>query len=155
MRRVLLILIIGPVATLLILLLIETLGAQILTNFLIGHISDNAMLLIIVMGLFVFTMIISIIVGFYISGNIDIGLVLGSSFLSFFCTLFLLFIISNGSLLSSYPEVYQKISGFEVFLKFPEELVDFGIYILPNVFYLFILTIVIYYVLFILFLELL
>jgi len=146
---------IGIISTLLILLLIETLFAQIITNFLIGHVSDNAMLLIITMGLFIFTIIISIIVGFFITGDINIISVLKSSLLAFVCTLVSLFIISNLFLLVCHKDLYSEVSGFEIILIFPQVLVYFGIFILQNIFYLFILEIVIYYVFFVMFLELL
>lgn len=144
---------IGSLSTLLILLMIETLAAQILTDFLIGHISDNAMLLLIMSMLFIFTLIISIIVGYFITKDITRISVLKASIMSLACLLLFLFIVSNGSLLISYRNVYSNIHGFEILPVFPQVLIYFSIYILGDVFNLFLLQIVVYYVFFLLFLE--
>ncbi|MFW9971266.1 MAG: hypothetical protein ACFFDF_13820 [Candidatus Odinarchaeota archaeon] len=145
--------VIGVIGTLVILLMIETLTAQFLTDFLIGHISDNVMVLILILGLFLLTIIISYIVGFFMTGDIQQISVLKASILSFACTILFLFIISNGTLFIYYPQVFSKIHGFEIALVFPQVLVYFAIYILNIVFNLFILTIVVYYLWFIFFLE--
>lgn len=145
---------IGYISTILILLMIETLYAQILTDFIIGFISNNTVLLIIILGLFVLSMIISIMVGFYITGDINRNSVIKSSLMSLLCTLFFLFIVSNIFMFLNYKNVYSKISGFEILLIFPQILVYFGIYILNDVFNLFLFSISVYYVFFVIFLKL-
>ncbi len=143
----------GSVSTLLILLMTEVMFAQFLTNTLIGNISDNLMLLIIILGLFLFTVIIAFIVGYFITGDIKLKSVRNASIMSLACLLLFLFIVSNGSLFIFYGNVYQNIHGFQILLVFPQVLVYFSIYILGDVFNLFLLQIIVYYVFFVIFLE--
>jgi len=143
----------GSISTLLILLMIEVMFAQFLTYTLIGNISDNLMLLIIILGLLLFTVIIAFIVGYSITGDIKLKSVRNASFMSLMCLLLFLFIVSNVSLFIFYRNVYQNIHGFQILPVFPQVLVYFSIYILEDVFNLFILTIVVYYLFFVIFLE--
>ncbi len=144
---------IGSISTLLTLLMLETLMAQILTDTIIGNISDNLMLLIIMISLFLFSMVISVIVGYFITKDMTRKSVFKATIMSLGCLLLFLFIVSNGLLLISYRNVYSKISGFEIVPIFPQVLVYFSIYILGDVFNLFILIIIVYYIFFIFFLE--
>lgn len=144
---------IGIISTLLILLMVEVIFAQILTDFLIGNISDNLMLLLIMMGMFLFTIIISIIIGYVITKDISEKSVYKASAMSLLGLLLFLFVISNGSLFIYYREVYSKISWYELIPIFPQVLVYFSIYILGDVFNLFILIIIVYYIFFIILLE--
>jgi len=143
----------GSISTLLVLLMSEVLFAQILTNTILNNISDNLMLLIIIIGLFLMTILIAFIVGYFISQDIALKSVRNSSIMSLGCLLFFLFIVSNVSLFVLYRDVYSKIYGFDIIGIFPQVLVYFSIYILEDVFNLFILTIVVYYVIFVVFLE--
>ncbi len=144
---------IGSISTLLILLMVETFFAQLISDFLIENISNNLILFIIILGLFLFTIIISSIIGYIITKDMTQKSVFKASIMSLGCLLLFLFIFSNGSLLIAYPNVYSKISGFEIVPIFPHVLVYFSIYILGDVFNLFILIIIVYYVFFIIFLE--
>ncbi|HEC40450.1 hypothetical protein LCGC14_0957740 [marine sediment metagenome] len=144
---------IGSISTLLILLMVETLMAQIITDTILNSINDNLMLLIIMTGMFLFTTVISITIGYIITKDMTQKSVFKASILSLGCLLIFLFIVSNGSLLISYRNVYSKIIGFEIVPIFPQVLVYFSIYILRDVFNLFILIIIVYYVFFVFFLE--
>ncbi len=144
---------IGSLSTLLILLMAEVLFAQILTDTILNSINDNIMLLIIMMGMFLFTIIISIIVGYFITQDITRKSVLKTTIMSFLCLLLSLFVISNVSLFIAYRSVYSEIHGFEILFIFPQVLIYFSIYILGDVFSLFIFEIIVYYVFFIFFLE--
>lgn len=144
---------IGSISTLSILLMVETLFAQILTDTILNNISDNLMLLIIMTGMLLIVIIISIIVGYFVSQDIHQDSVYKSFVISLLCLLLFLFTISNGSLLIYYREVYSGIRGFEILFVSPEALIKFSIYILGDVFLLFILEIVVYYIFFVIFLE--
>lgn len=144
---------IGSISTLLILLMVEVFFAQILTDTILNSISDNLMLLIIMMGMLIFTLIISIIVGYFVTGDMTRKSVFKTSLMSLGCLLLFLFIVSNGSLLIFYRSVYSKIHGFQILGIFPQVLVYFSIYILRDVFNLFIFIILAYYAFFIIFLE--
>jgi len=143
----------GSISTLLILLMIEVMFAQFLTYTLIGNISDNLMLLIIILGLLLFTVIIAFIVGYSITGDIKLKSVRNASIMSLMCLFLFLFVVANVSLFIFYRYVYQNIHGFEILWVFPKVLVYFSIYILEDVFNLFLLIIFMYYAFFVTFLE--
>ena len=143
----------GSISTLLILLMMEVMFAQFLTNTLIGNINDNLMLLIVIIGLFLLTIVIAFIVGYFVTEGISIKSVQNASILSLMCLLLFLFGVANGSLFIFYRDVYSEVSGFEILWIFPQVLVYFSIYVLGDVFSLFILEIIIYYLFFIVFLE--
>ena len=143
----------GSISTLLILLMLEVAFAQFLTNTLIGNINDNVMLLVIIVGLLIFTMIIAFIVGFFVTQDIALKSVRNASIMSLLCLVFMLFAMCNIVLYLNYREIYDNVIGFEIFWVFPQVLVYFSIYILGDVFSLFILEIIIYYLFFIVFLE--
>ena len=143
----------GSISTLLILLMLEVFFAQILTNTLIGNISDNLMLLIIILGLFLFTIIIAFIVGYFVAGDIRLKSVRNASILSLVCLFLFLLVVCNVSLYLNYKDIYSQIYGFEILWIFPQVLVYFSIYILEDVFSLFVIIIIIYYAFFVIFLE--
>ena len=144
---------IGSVSTLLILLMVEVLFAQILTDTILNSINDNLALLIIMSGMFLFTIIISVVVGYFLTEDINLKSVRNATILSVLCLLLFLFIVVNSSLYLNYPEVYSKIHGFQILGVFPQVLIKFSIYILGDVFALFILEIIVFYLFFIIFLE--
>ena len=143
----------GSISTLLILLMMEVLMAQIITNTILNNISDNLMLLIIITSLFLLTAIIAFIVGYFITEDIALKSVRNASIMSLGCLLLFLFAISNGSLFIFYRNVYSKVCGFEILWIFPQVLVYFSIYVLGDVFNLFLLQIIIYYLFFVIFLD--
>ena len=144
---------IGSVSTLLILLMVEVIFAQILTDTILNSINDNLMLLIIMVVMFLFTIIISVVVGYFLTEDIARKSVVKASIMGLMCLFLFLFIISNVSLFIKYRSIYSEIHGFQVLGVFPQVLVKFSIYILGDVFSLFILEIVVYYLFFIFFLE--
>jgi len=144
---------VGSISTIIILLMVETAFAQILTDTLIGNISDNVILLVIILGLFIFTIIISVVVGYFITGNISQMSVYKASVMSLLCLIGFLFVITNTSLFIYHRDVYSQIYGLEIALIFPQVIVYFSIYILGTVFNLFVMVIVVYYLFFAFFLE--
>ncbi len=143
----------GSVSTLLVLLMTEVFFAQLLTNFLINNIGDNLMLLIIIIGLVLLTIVVAFIVGYFVTGDIALKSVRNASILSLACLFLFLFVVCNGFLYWVYPHVYNQIYSFEILIIFPQVLVYFSIYILDSIFSLFVMIIVVYYVLFVFFLE--
>ena len=143
----------GSISTLLILLMTEVMFAQVLTDTLIGNINDNLMLLIVIIGLFLLTIVIAFILGYFITQDIALKSVRNASIMSLMCLLLFLFGVANGSLFIFYRDVYSEVTGFEILWIFPQVLVYFSIYVLGDVFSLFILEIIIYYLFFIVFLE--
>ena len=143
----------GSISTLLVLLMTEVMFAQILTDTILGSINDNLTLLVIIISLFLFTIVIAFIVGYFITQDIALKSVRNASFMSLMCLLLFLFVVANSSLFIFYRDVYSEVSGFEILWIFPQVLVYFSIYVLGDVFSLFILEIIIYYVFFVIFLE--
>ena len=145
----------GSISTLLVLLMIELFYAQILTNTLIGNISDNLMLFVIILGLLFFTIVVAFIVGFTITKQIALKSVLYSSGLSLIGLLIVLIVVPNLSLFALHRDVYRDVYGFQIVTAQPQVLVLFSILVLGDVFNLFIFTILSYYVIFVIFLDLL
>lgn len=143
----------GSISTLLVLLMSEVMFAQFLTDTLIGNINDNLMLLVIITGLFLLTIVIAFILGYFITQDIALKSVRNASIMSLLCLVLFLFGVANGSLFIFYRDVYSEVSGFEILWIFPQVLVYFSIYVLNDAFSLFILEIIVYYVFFIFFLE--
>ena len=143
----------GSISTLLILLMSEVLMAQIITSTILNNIDDNLMLLIIIIGLFLMTIIIAFIVGYFITEDIAIKSVRNASFMSLGFLFLFLFVVANISLFVYHRDVYSEIYGFEILWAFPQVLVLFSIYVLGNVFNLFLLQIAVYYIFFVGFLE--
>lgn len=144
---------IGSISTLLILLMSEVMFAQIITNTILNNINDNLMLLIIIIGLFLMTIVIAFIVGYFITQDISLKSVRNASVMSLMCLFLFLFVVANVSLYIMYEDVYSKVYGFDILWVFPQVLVIFSVYVLGDVFNLFLLQIIIYYVFFIIFLE--
>ncbi len=133
--------------------MLEVFFAQILTSTLIGNISDNLMLLIIILGLFLFTIIIAFIVGYFVAGDIRLKSVRNASILSLACLFLVLLVVCNVPLYLNYKDIYSQIYGFEILWIFPQVLVYFSIYILEDIFSLFVIIIITYYAFFVIFLE--
>ena len=83
----------------------EVVMAQIITDTLIGNINDNLMLLIIITGLFLLTIAIAFIVGYFITQDIALQAVRNASVLSIMCLLLFLFVVANVSLFIFYRDV--------------------------------------------------
>ena len=143
----------GSISTLFILLMVEVFMAQILVNSILGYINDNLALLVIIVSLFLFTIIIAFIVGYFVAGDIRLKSVRNASILSLACLFVVLFVVCNVSLYLNYKDIYSQIYGFEILWIFPQVLVYFSIYILEDVFSLFVIIIIIYYAFFVIFLE--
>jgi len=143
----------GSISTLLILLMLEVLLASIITDTILGFINDNLMLLVIILSLMLLTIVIAFIIGFLISKDIALKSVRNASILSLVCLLSFLFVACNVTLFFNYRYIYSGLIGFEIIPVFPQVIVYFSIYMLGDVFNLFILIIIVYYVFFIFFLE--
>lgn len=144
---------IGSLSTLLILLMMEVLMAQIITSTILNNISDNLMLLIIITSLFLLTIVIAFIVGFFVTQDIALKSVRNASVMSLMSLVLFLFAVANGSLFVYYRDVYSEIYGFEILWVFPQVLVLFSIYVLKDIFNLFLVVIFSYYVMFVVFLD--
>ena len=133
--------------------MLEVFMAQIIVNTILNNISNNLILLIVIISLFLLTIVISFIVGFFVAGDIRLKSVRNASILSLACLFVVLFVVCNVSLYLNYKDIYSQIYGFEILWIFPQVLVYFSIYILEDVFSLFVIIIIIYYAFFVIFLE--
>ena len=144
---------IGFVASLMFLLMFYVLFAQILSDFVIGNVEDNSVLFAIILGLLLITFFVSIIVGGMIIKGIKQTSIIKASIMSILLTLFIIIIISYIGLFVLFPQVFRELQDIEIILIFPQVIVYFGIYVLGQVYALFILTLIIYFLLFVSFLD--
>lgn len=144
---------VGFLASLLLLLIIYVLFAQVIVDYLINSLDNLIILSLIILGLLMLSFIISLVVGFLITDNIKETSVLKASVMSFLVNFFLIVIISYISMFIFYPNVFSEVSGLETLLIFPQVIIYFSIYILSHPFYLFIVSSFVYFIIFIIFLE--
>lgn len=143
---------IGIIASILLFLLAYTLLAKILIlTFLSGSNDLGLLLLVILLELIAF--ISSILISIWQTDDLPGTVIVKTAFVSFIINLMIIGILSYGTLLILYPEIFQELSILEYGLVYPTVLLYFSIYILGHPIYLFIYSIITYFVLFIIFLE--
>lgn len=145
---------VGILSSMLTFFIIYTLSARALTLTILDSLeNDTTLLLFIILSLEFIAFISSISVSFLLTDNIPEKYVIASSLVAYLCNLALLVGISYASLFLLYPEIFQGLSGIEILIVFPTVLIYFSIFVLGHPIYLIILSIVSYYVFFIVFLE--
>lgn len=144
---------VGFLASLLLLLIIYVMFAQVIVDFLINSIDNQIILSLIILGLLMLSFVISLIVGFLITDDIRKTSILKASIMSFLVNFIIILVISYVSLIIFYPNVFSEVSGLEIILIFPQVIIYFSIYILIHPFYLFIISSFVYFIIFIIFLE--
>ena len=145
---------VGILSSMLTFFIIYTLSARALTLTILDSLeSDTTLLLFIILSLEFIAFISSIAVSFLLTENIPNKHVIASSLVAYLCNLAFLVGISYASLFLLYPEIFQGLSGIEVLIVFPAVLIYFSIFVLGHPIYLIILSIVSYYMFFIVFLE--
>ena len=134
-------------------LLAYTLFARVLVLTFFGE-ENHLSLLFIVTGLELIAFISSIFISLWQTDDLPEKIVLKTAFVTFVINLIIINILSYGSLFILYPGIFKNLSLIEIPLVFPTVLLYFSIYVLGHPIYLFILSIITYYLLFIIFLEL-
>lgn len=144
---------VGIGISLLIFLIIQVGFAQLLTDIIINNINQQFTLFLIIFGLLFISFLSSIITSYLVTNYLSKISVLYASFMAIYGSLFILIIISYGTLLIYNPALFRNVHGFAMFLIFPQVIITFTIYFLENIIFLFIFSIVSYFALFILFLN--
>jgi len=143
----------GLMFSIMLFFVIYTALAQVFTDFLIENFDDVTNLSIIVLTLLILSFIVSIGVGLLICGDISKSVIYKSSIMSFLINFVILIFIGYLSMFILYPQVFTNIVGVQVIFIFPQIIVYFAIYVVGNIFYLYIGTQILYFIFFIIFLE--
>lgn len=143
---------IGIITSILVFLLAYTVFARTLVITLLNKGNDIGLLLL-VMCLELIAFISSIVVSIWQTDDLSQKLVIKTALISFGVNLIILTVLSYGTLYLIYPEIFEGLELYELVPVFPTVLLDFSIYILGHPIYLFILSIIIYFLLFIVVLD--
>ena len=96
---------------------------------------------------------VSLGVGFLVVKDTKEITILKASILSLLLLFLTLIIVSYVFLLTLAPQIFSQVDSYEIIIIFPQVMVYFGVYVLGNIFMLFIMSIVIYYIYFLVFIE--
>ncbi len=143
----------GIGASLLVFLIIQVGFAQTLVDFVLDHISDDFTLSLIIFGLLSIAFIASIGTSILLTQFLSELSVLYASSLAYYASFISLIIISYIFMFLKFRSVFSMVHGFEIMLIFPQVIITFGLYVLGNIIVLFIISMVLYYLFFILFLD--
>jgi len=144
---------VGSIASVLLFFLLEVVFARTLIATVIGQYDDYTILFLIILGLQLISMIIPIFVSLWITENVRKSSIYKATFLALLTNIVFLIGVSYISLFILYPQVFSGVEGLEIVLVLPSVLVYFGLYILGNVFALFIVSVISYYFFYLIFLE--
>lgn len=142
---------IGIIASILVFLLAYTFYARFLV--ILCERGDNLGLLFLVVTLELISFVSSYLISVWKTDDLPEVIVIKSAGISFGVNLLLICGLSYVSLFILYPELFSELYLFEYFLVFPTVLLDFSIYVLGHPIYLFIMSIITYYLLFIIILD--
>jgi hypothetical protein len=143
---------IGILASVLVFLLAYALFARalVLTSFGEGN---TLGLLFLVGSLELVAVISSIFVSIWQTDDLPEQTILKTALVAFVLNLIIICVLSYGTLSILYPGIFSGLSIFDMILGFPTVLLYFSIFVLGHPIYLFILSIITYYLLFIIFIE--
>lgn len=147
------IVIIGIIASLLFFFMAEVLLAEFFLNFVIDNYEDRIVLSSLILSLFLLSFVTSIIIGILVADRINRIIILKASIMAFVSTLIVIITLSYTLMFWLHPEIFSEVSGLEIIFILPQIIIYFAIYILGNVFFLFMLAQILYFIKFIIFLE--
>jgi len=145
--------ILGLFVSLLVILMLWAFLARVIADFAVDLLAGNDILLLIIVGLLGISLGASTIVGITLTEDISRKSVLRASGVALAISFVIIIIISYVFVLGLYPVAFSELVGIDVILAFPSVIAYFSLYVLNDVFTIYILTIVIYYALFIVLLE--
>lgn len=145
--------ILGLFVSFLVVLMFWSAYARIINDFALDLLVGNDILLLIIIGLFGISLFASTVVGIMLTEDMSRKSVFRASGVALVICFVIIIIISYGFVLVLYPVAFSELIGIDVVLAFPSVIAYFSLYVLNDVFTIYILTIVIYYVLFIMLLE--
>ena len=145
--------ILGLFVSLLVILMLWAFLARVINDFALDLLAGNDILLLIILGLLGISLFASTVVGIMLTEDMSRRSVFSASLVALFFSFVIIIMISYGFVLVLYPVAFSELIGIDVVLAFPSVIAYFSLYVLNDVFTIYILTIVIYYSLFIAFLE--
>jgi len=145
--------ILGLFVSFLVILMLWALLARIIKDFALDLLAGNDVLLLIILGLLGISLLASTIVGIMLTEDMSRRSVFNASLVALVFSFVIVIIMSYGFVLVLYPVAFSELVGIDVILAFPSVIAYFSLYVLNNVFTIYIITIFIYYSLFIAFLE--
>ena len=145
--------ILGLFVSFLVILMLWAFLARVLYDFALDLLGGNDILLLIILGLFGISLFASTVVGIILTEDMSRKSVFRASGVALVICFVIIIIISYGFVLVLYPVAFSELIGIDVVLAFPSVIAYFSLYVLNDVFTIYILTIIIYYVLFIVLLE--
>lgn len=144
---------IGLLASMLILLVLYALLAQVISDYLVDNIDNYLLLSIIILGLLLLSLVVSTLTTILIVSDVKERSILRSASMSYITTFLITCLISYLAIYIKYPSVFYHINGPEMILNFSQVIVYFSIYCLPHPFYITIVNQVIFLSCFIIYLE--
>lgn len=145
--------ILGLFVSLLVVLMLWAFLARVINDFALDLLAGNDVLLLIILALLGISLLASTVVGITLTEDMSRSSVFNASLVALFFTFAIVIITSYGFVLVLYPVAFSELVGIAVVLAFPSVIAYFSIYVLNDVFTIYIFTIVVYYALFIVFLE--
>jgi len=152
--KILSVLVVGIISTLLIFFILQVAFARFLVDFVIENLGNEFILAMIIIGFESIVLIVALAVSLWLADEIRTISVLKSSLMAFLVNLIFLFTLSYIMMFILYPEVFSNIQNpIEMVVIFPTILIYFSIYVLGEVLHLFILSIISYYIFYVVFLN--
>ena len=145
--------VVGMLASILMYFVFQTFFASVIVDLFLGNFDDEFILFLIILGFELVALIISIVVSVLVSDDIKRSSVIKAASFAYLFNLVFLIAISYLFLFILYPVVFSEVSGPEIILIFPSVMMDFAIYVLGHPAYFFILSIISYYIFFILLID--
>jgi len=145
--------ILGLFVSLLVILMLWAFLARIISDFAVDLLAGNDVLLLIILGLLGISLLASTVVGIMLTEDMSRRSAFNASLVALVFTFVGVITISYAFVLVLYPVAFSELVGFDVILAFPSVIAYFSLYVLNDVFTIYILAIVIYYALFVVFLE--
>lgn len=147
------VLIIGIVSSILLLFMIYVAFAQFFLKYIEGTVAPDFYLAFLIIGMLFISIFSSVITSFLTVKNVKLKSIIYSSLLAYLIHFLLIISISYISLFAYYPEVFSGLSGSDYFFVFPMVIVYFTIYVLEQFIYLFFISVITYYIFFVIFLD--
>lgn len=134
-------------------MILYTLFARFIVDFLISMMENELILSIIILGLLLLSLIVSIVTTILMNDDIREKTVLKSAFMAYTSTLVIIILLSYIGMFLHYPYIFYHLNGLEIMFSFSQVIIYFSIYMLPHPFYLVLIAQIIYYLTFIIYLE--
>ena len=144
---------VGFLFSLLGVLMIWAFYARLINDIAVDLLDGNNILLLVIIGNFGITCIVSVVSGIIITEDIAKRSVYQASGVAIFVSFVILIGLCYFGLVITYPEVFSELQGIDVIFAFPSVIMYFSIYALGNSFIINIIAIIIYYILFLTFLD--